>query len=110
MSNKREEILNILKTYKNEYIDIRIKLIDYLNRDEFKKNVELNELTHIKLYEINKIIAGFEKNIKNLENDNVFKSNEERIYDFFNNKFLEKLKEIIINVKYQISVIENNIN
>ena len=110
MSNKREEILNILKTYKNEYIDIRIKLIDYLNRDEFKKNVELNELTHIKLYEINKIISGFEKNIKNLENDNIFKTNEEKIYDFFNDKFLEKLKEIIINVKYQISVIENNIN
>ena len=106
----REEILKKLTYFRNEYIDIKNKLVEYLEIVEFKKNVDLNELIHIKLYDVNKIIAGFNKNIVKLSNDKTFELNEERIHKYFDDKFLDKMNELVTNIKYQISVINNNIN
>jgi hypothetical protein len=110
MHLEREEILKKLTYFRNEYVNIKHKLVEFLDIVDFKKNSELNELIHIKLYDVNKIIGGFNKNIVKLNNDKTFELNEEKIYEYFNDKFLDKMTELVTNIKYQISVIENNIN
>lgn len=109
MTLTRKIIIKQLKEFQQEYITIKQQLIDLLNIKHLNENSEINEIIHIKIYDVNHIINGFQKNIDQMNDDYIYNINESNILENLNEDFMLNLQQLVDCIKIQMNNIYNNI-
>ena len=102
------EIIGKINEFIIKYKDIRDVFLDLLTKPISKNNLDANELIHIQLYSIKKIINTLEEYEKILNDiyNNPDKDSSETALVTFDNKFMNHMNNLYKNVITELKILK----